>query len=401
MGDLFSGSTKTTSEDKVDLGASKFQQPYLNTAFDAAKSNYTSSAGTPYYQGDTHAGLTDEQKASLDAMSGYASGAGMSGANGISAVGTNMINRSSGAALDNLDRFTTMAGQDPTKANIAAANQYADNPYVEGMIDANARDVNRNLYENDIPGIDRAASGSGNINSSRTGVAAGIAQRGAADRIADISASIRGDAYNRGLTMAQTDRANTMDAYGRAASAYGDMTNSGISALKTGSDMAYDAFGHQLDAEGQVQQDNQGELDANFAKWQGEDTRSTDLLKRYYDIVGANQWGQSGTTTGTNTQKTSGNILGQLAGAAAAGASLYTGLKSDRRLKHGIRKIGELADGLGIYTYFYRQDLSEENGFNLPHGLQVGVMADEVEQLRPHALGPTDRGYATVNYQAL
>lgn len=401
MGDLFSGTTKTTSDEKIDTGPSKFQQPFLSSAFDAAKANYNASASTPYYQGDTYAGMTPAQKAAYDAMSGYASGQGMSAANGVSAVGTQMIGRSAGAALDNLDRFTSMAGQDATTANIAAANKYAANPYVDGMIDANSRDVTRNLYENEIPGIDRAASGTGNINSSRAGVASGIAQRGAADRIADISASIRGDAYNRGLTLAQTDRANTMDAYGHAADAYGNMTNSGISAVKSGSDMAYDAFGHQLDAEDAAQKDHQGELDAAFAKWQGNDTRSSDLLKRYYDIIGGNQWGQSGTTSTTGTQKQSGNILGQLAGAAAGVGSMITGMKSDRRLKYGIKLIGRLDDGLGVYTYYYRQDLAAENGFDLPHGLQVGVMADEVAKLRPHALGPVDRGYASVIYPAL
>lgn len=397
MGDLFSGTQKTT--EKVDTGPSKFQLPYLKGAFDAAQSAYQSKAGTPYYQGDLHASMTDEQKAALGAMSGYASGAGMTAANGISAIGNTMINRSAGAAMDNLDRFTSMAGEDATAANIAAANKYADNPYVTGMIDANARDVNRNLYENEIPGIDRAASGSGNINSSRAGVASGIAQRGAADRIADISASIRGDAYNRGLTMAQQDRSTTMDAYGRAADAYGTMTNAGIDAVGRGTDMAYGAMDHQMDALDRTQQDHQGELDEAFQKWQGGDTRDMDLLSRYYGIIGGNQWGQNGTNT--STVKTSGNILGQLAGAASAAGSLIAAC--DRRLKTNIVLLGELpGDGLRIYAYTYRQDLSDEYGLMLPTGFQIGPMADEVAILRPEALGPElNGGFLSVNLSAL
>jgi len=63
---------------------------------------------------------------------------------------------------------------------------------------------------------------------------------------------------------------------------------------------------------------------------------------------------------------------------------------SDRRLKTAIRKIGEFADGLAIYTwrYLWGQEAT-------------GVMADEVAAKRPWAVGPKFAGYATVNYSAL
>ena len=79
--------------------------------------------------------------------------------------------------------------------------------------------------------------------------------------------------------------------------------------------------------------------------------------------------------------------LGQIASTVGGIASIF----SDRRLKHKIRKVGEFADGLGIYIFSYlgsRQRIK-------------GVMADEVAQLRPWALGPKIAGYATVNYGAL
>lgn len=65
---------------------------------------------------------------------------------------------------------------------------------------------------------------------------------------------------------------------------------------------------------------------------------------------------------------------------------------SDRRLKSNIEKVDELGDGLGVYDFDYVWGGSR----------QRGVMADEVEALRPWALGPkTDEGYATVDYGAL
>ena len=55
--------------------------------------------------------------------------------------------------------------------------------------------------------------------------------------------------------------------------------------------------------------------------------------------------------------------------------------------------MGELEDGLGVYRWNYIWDD--------PSVRFEGVMADEVEALRPWALGPVINGYATVNYGAL
>ena len=386
MGDLFSGTKKTTSTQQADTGPSKFQQPFLSQAFGAAQSNYNAQKDTPYFQGDTFAGMSPEQKATLDKLKGYATGQGLDTANQLSTVGQGLVGNAK-KATDSLDQFKTLAGTDATTANIAGATRYAANPFIDGQIDAASRDVSRNLNENLIPGIDRAASGSGNINSSRAGVASGIAQRGAADRVADISAQFRGQAYDRGLTLAQGDRGQNLDALSTAARGYSDLTGQGISAIGQGADATYKAFGAAAGADSAQQQDRQGGLDAALEKWKGMDSRQWDLLNRYFGVVGSNQWGQSASTSGTGTEKSSGNILGQILGAASTGAAIF----SDRRLKRSIRKIGESADGLGIYIYRYIWG----------RRLRVGVMADEVARLRPHALGPIILGFSTVRYGLL
>ena len=92
---------------------------------------------------------------------------------------------------------------------------------------------------------------------------------------------------------------------------------------------------------------------------------------------------------GTSTQTQSNGIGGFLQGAG----SIMSGVAalSDRRLKRDIRKEGELSDGLGVYSYTY-----EIGGPRI-----TGVMADEVEKLRPWALGPMVGEYRSVNYSAL
>lgn len=96
--------------------------------------------------------------------------------------------------------------------------------------------------------------------------------------------------------------------------------------------------------------------------------------------------GQYNTQTKTSQDSGFNNIMKYL-GTAAQAASAF----SDRRLKDNIERVGELPDGLGVYDYDYIWGGDR----------QRGVMADEVAELRPWALGPTVAGYATVNYGAL
>lgn len=333
---LFTGSSTTKTNEKFDTGPSSFQAPYLTDAFNSAKDIYSSAKDSPYYQGQTYAGMSSEAKDVLSKLKAYASGQGLDTASALNSLGTQMAGYGSKAG-STLDQFTQMAGQDPTQANIAAATAYANNPAIQGMIDANSRDITRNLSEDILPGIDRAASASGNINSSRAGVASGIAQRGAADRIGDISAQIRGDAYNKGLSLAQADRSTNLSALGQAASAYGNLASFGVDALGKSSDAAYGAYDAINKANSADQTDRQGQLTADFAKWQGEDSRASDLLSRYANIVAGNQWGQSGTSSGSSKATQSGSILGQLAGAAATGFSIYKGLTQPASIYTGLK----------------------------------------------------------------
>lgn len=320
MGDLFGGSTKTTSSQTTDTGPSKFQLPYLTSAFDAAQSTFANKAGTPFYQGELYAGMSDAQKQAFAAKAGYATGTTLPTASALTSMGTGLVGNAK-TAQDLLGRYSDLASTDATAANIAAAGKYAANPYLDGQIDAVNRDVGRQLSEETLPGIDRAASASGNINSSRAGVASGIAQRGAADRMADNAASIRGQAYSQGLGLAAQERANTLSAMATAANGYSGLAGQGISAIGAGNALAsgaYDAIGSAGAAE---QADRQGKNDAAYASWQGNDTRASDLLDRYYKIVGGNAWGTSGTSSATGTQRNSGNVFGQIVGAAAAAGS--------------------------------------------------------------------------------
>jgi hypothetical protein len=119
----------------------------------------------------------------------------------------------------------------------------------------------------------------------------------------------------------------------------------------------------------------------NFANWLGQRMNVSQAQlgggqNVLNTIAGAGQV-QRGAQEGFGKQ------LGQAIGLAAAA--------SDRRLKDDIVLLEREPDGLGIYSFRYKWDDKPT----------VGVMADEVAELRPHALGPTIKGFATVVYEAL
>lgn len=75
--------------------------------------------------------------------------------------------------------------------------------------------------------------------------------------------------------------------------------------------------------------------------------------------------------------------IGKALGAAASMAAM-----SDRRLKKDIKEVGKLANGLNLYEFKYVDD----------SGPFIGVMADEVADIQPEALGPVIDGYQSVDY---
>jgi hypothetical protein len=69
-------------------------------------------------------------------------------------------------------------------------------------------------------------------------------------------------------------------------------------------------------------------------------------------------------------------------------------LASDRELKKDIVPVGE-HNGYQWYEFEYKEP--EKYG----HGRFVGVMADEVEKIKPEAVAVMDNGYKAVHYGML
>ena len=321
------GSNKNSGSSTTSVAPWKTQQPYLKTGFNAAAGLYDKYMDYPsWYQGPLYAGMNEMQQGAATGAGQYAIGQGMGLSQGMINDSQSYLGQT-GNFLSAANRMAGFNPADPTSQNIYNAGQYADNPYLNGAIDAASRDVTRNLTEDVLPGINRQAAGTGNTNSTRTGIAEGIALRGAQDRIGDIASTIRADAYNSGLNLSEQGRQANMqgtlsgqgmglDALNTAIGRGMDMRNQGMQ----GTVNMFDILGRAGD---QYQQDAQGYADANYTRWKGQYDQPWDLLSRYMGAVGGTNWGSTTKQTTDNGSSNWMNALQGGIGGATAGLGLY------------------------------------------------------------------------------
>ena len=99
----------------------------------------------------------------------------------------------------------------------------------------------------------------------------------------------------------------------------------------------------------------------------------------------------NGLTHATGTTKETGATMGDLLSLAGQLGSAAITHYSDRRWKRDVRRLGELANGLGVYLYRY---LWSPQTF-------IGVMAQEVAKLKPEAVVTLPGGFLAVDYGQL
>lgn len=90
-----------------------------------------------------------------------------------------------------------------------------------------------------------------------------------------------------------------------------------------------------------------------------------------------------------------GSLFGTLGAAAIknpAGAAMIFG--SDIRIKKQVHQIGTLTNGFPLYAFEYKPEYRDTWG----HGIQIGVMAQDVEITLPEAVSIHPDGYKLVDY---
>jgi hypothetical protein len=111
------------------------------------------------------------------------------------------------------------------------------------------------------------------------------------------------------------------------------------------------------------------------------------------DLLSAAQMGYNAQMGNFNAQQAAQSNLNQgLMGLGGAGIMAMC----DPRTKENIKAIGVMENGLTIYSFEYKDEFKDREFAG--HGVHVGVMADEVEQVYPYAVKTLDDGYKVVDY---
>ena len=192
--------------------AFRFSKPYIERNYDSAEANLNSSLDTGSYTGKSYAGPNDMQLQGNN----YIGNMGAMGAEGA----YNLTQGGQGFGQNANDIYAS--SQDD---RMGIAQNYAMNNS-SGLVNAAMRDDTRNLQENTLTNINQNASGTGNMNSSRAGVADAVANRGYNDRRADVTSDINQQLMNQSLGQQNQQFKDSVMANNGVSNAYSQGINS-------------------------------------------------------------------------------------------------------------------------------------------------------------------------------
>lgn len=290
-------SAQQYAADKANQGYDD-ARPYVTDMYKGGQNALNSILNTGAYTGQTYAGMNPYTTAGLNYLGNFganAMGQGMNFMNQGSNFGSNyqdIYNRASGPSLDN------------------AINYATSSPQAQSLIDAAMRDRTRELNEQTLPGINMAASGTNNINSSRAGVAEAIANRGYNDRRADVAAGVYNDLADQYL------RSNTQDLQNMSAANEGLKNTYGI-----GFGMGPTIANMMTDVGSAYQQDAQAQLDDTRSNFERQRDFALDQYMRFNAGI-LNNAPQTASYTPVTANPTMAGLGGAMAGFGFGGKYL-------------------------------------------------------------------------------
>ena len=194
----YAGGTGAQLQNQTGAAASALLNPNSAT-------NYTNTA-----QGIANNGIGPQNSALMNVLQGYGTGAtttagatpALSGALNTAAVnGANSLN----GFTSGLGNAASTAGQSVGSAMSgvdSAAQQYANSPQLQAALASTNAQIGQTLNEQTLPGLNQQAAMGGSLNSSRAGMAEGMANEGAGIAEGNADASLENNALNAGLSTA-------------------------------------------------------------------------------------------------------------------------------------------------------------------------------------------------------
>jgi len=278
------------------------------------------------------------------------------------------VNAMAGAAQPYIDaaRAATTAGMGSAQPGELDVSKYM-NPFQQQVIDATLRQMGQANEQAQSGALGTAVS-SGAFGGDRAGIAAANLANQQGMAMGSTLAGLNAQNFGQALQTAQQQQGVTLGATQADLARYlqggGQLANLGVTAQQAGLQGA-EAQINAGTLQQQTEQAGKTALVNQFMQEQGYPFQVAQFLANIAMGTGA----LSGSTT-TTTQPTP--------------------FFSDRRLKEDVKRIGKTDDGLPIYSFKYKGDDAEQT--------HVGFMADEVEKVKPEAVGLHPSGYKTVDY---
>ena len=254
------------------------------------------------------------------------------------------------------------------------------NPYTQNVLGNLALETGRAM---DIGAnqLGAQATRAGAFGGSRHGIAQGQMMGDLARGYQQQAANLQQQNFLNAQQMAQQDIQNRMSqaaqlgALGQQSFGYGQGIQQGLS------------------AQGQMQQTMlQALIDAAKGQFAGYAGAPATSLGYMGSALGSSPTPTSTTQTGATGQSQSNSLLDII----GTGAQIYSMWPtSDVRLKESIKKVGELANGIGVYTWKWTKQAIESGKSN---NMLKGVLAQEVRKILPEAVAVGTDGYMRVNY---
>lgn len=315
----------TTTTNKVDPWAP--QAGALTNAFNQAGNVYNtaSQATAPT---DFVAQMSPEAIAAFRQMVSQGSNLGIPNtqantANTLQGAGANGVT----GALSGLGNYNA-SNANNTQSQIDAANKYVAGQDIDAQVRNSMLNATQTARDVTLPGIEQNAAIGGNTNSSRTGIAEGLVQRGLAQQASDLGATMRNNAFQTGLGLAQTTASNNNQQNLGALTSQGSIGNSaagtGVTA-GTNSVANQGALTSEMAAGGEgLTAAQQANLDNQYKQYLQASQGNYGALQGLMSIIGTNNWGSS--SNGTSNTTTTPSAWDTISGLMSSGGGLMKGL---------------------------------------------------------------------------
>jgi len=274
---------------------------------------------------------------------------------------TAQYNAASKPVIDSINAQFSQAGRTGSAAN-------------QDVLTRNLGDLSSNIFANGYQNAQQnRLAATGQIQSafdnagSRDLQAAGLLSSNAANQ-----AQVRGNAANNLNSSYQNANSQRLQAANLAPSIAGQ---------------DYTDLQNLLNVGGAKDAQSAAQIQDLLTRWQYGNTQPWNILQQYGGAVSGLGGLMPASTSGTSSQtQPSQSMIPSLLGAGISAASMF----SDERLKTDIQRVGTADNGLPLYLFKYKGD----------NQTRLGLMAQDVEKVKPEAVELDPSGFKRVNYQS-